>query len=75
MMKRNLIIFLIAIILWGSGCASHPPVFPQMPEKDVTNMGITFSVEMSIENPYHQEREKVEFWNALWSEAQHKMGI
>ena len=23
---------------------------------------------MSIENPYHQEREKVEFWNALWSE-------
>ena len=48
MMKRNLIIFLIAIILWGSGCASHPPVFPQMPEKGVTNMGFTFSVENLI---------------------------
>jgi hypothetical protein len=23
---------------------------------------------LSIENPYHQEREKFEFWNALWSE-------
>ena len=48
MMKRNLIIFLIAIILWGSGCASHPSVFPQMPEKGVTNMGFTFSVENLI---------------------------
>jgi hypothetical protein len=48
MMKRNLIIFLIAIIFWGSGCASHPPVFPQMPEKGVTNMGFTFSVENLI---------------------------
>ena len=48
MMKRNLIIFLIAIILWGSGCASHPPVFPQMPEKGETNMGFTFSVENLI---------------------------
>ena len=48
MMKRNLIIFLTAIILWGSGCASHPPVFPQMPEKGVTNMGFTFSVENLI---------------------------
>ena len=48
MMKRNLIIFLIAIILWGSGCASHTSVFPQMPEKGVTNMGFTFSVENLI---------------------------
>jgi len=48
MMKRNLIIFLIAIILWGSGCASHPPVFPQMPVKGETNMGFTFSVENLI---------------------------
>ena len=48
MMKRNPIIFLIAIILWGSGCASHPSVFPQMPEKGVTNMGFTFSVENLI---------------------------
>lgn len=48
MMKRNLIIFLIAIILWGSGCASHPPVFPQYPKKGETNMGFTFSVENVI---------------------------
>ena len=23
---------------------------------------------LSVENPYHREREKLEFWNALWSE-------
>ena len=48
MMKRNPIIFLIAIILWGSGCASHPPVYPKEPRKGNTNMGFTFSVENVI---------------------------
>ena len=48
MMKRNPILLLIAVILWGSGCASHPPVFPQMPKKGETNMGFTFSVENLI---------------------------
>jgi len=48
MMKRNLCLLSFAIILWVNGCASHPPVFPQMPKKGETNMGFTFSAENLI---------------------------
>ena len=36
MTMRNLILLLMAIILWGSGCASHPPVLPQTPKEGET---------------------------------------
>ena len=45
---RNLILLLMAIILWGSGCASHPPVLPQTPKEGETNMGFSFSTENVI---------------------------
>jgi len=48
MTMRNLILLLMAIILWGSGCASHPPVFPQTPKEGETNMGFSFATENII---------------------------
>ena len=33
---QNLIILFIAIFLWGAGCASHPPVLPQVPVEGET---------------------------------------
>ncbi|SVB70550.1 uncharacterized protein METZ01_LOCUS223404, partial [marine metagenome] len=48
MTMRNLILLLMAIILWGTGCASHPPVLPQPPKEGETNMGFTFAAENVI---------------------------
>ena len=48
MIMRNLILLFIAIYLWGAGCASHPPVLPQVPVKGETNTGFSFSVENII---------------------------
>jgi hypothetical protein len=45
---RNLLLLYIAVLLWGAGCAAHPPVFPQMPKKGESNMGFTFSLENVI---------------------------
>jgi len=38
----------MVIILWGAGCASHPPVLPQTPKEGETNMGFSFSTENVI---------------------------
>tara|TARA_A100001037_G_scaffold306161_1_gene349641 strand:- start:16780 stop:17478 length:699 start_codon:yes stop_codon:yes gene_type:complete len=48
MLKRNLSLLYLAIILFCASCASHPPVFPQMPKKGETNMGFTFAAENLI---------------------------
>ena len=48
MLNRNLILLSIAILVWGTGCAAHAPVFPEVPKKGETNMGFTFSVENLI---------------------------
>ena len=45
---QNLIILFIAIFLWGAGCASHPPVLPQVPVEGETNMGFSFAAENVI---------------------------
>ena len=48
MNRWKLSILLIFVILWGSGCASHPPVLPKEITKGDTHMGFTFSVENVI---------------------------
>ena len=48
MIMRNLILLFIAIYLWGAGCASHPPVLPQIPVEGETNMGFSFAAENVI---------------------------
>ena len=43
-------IFILFILLniWLGGCASHPPVLPQVPKEGETNMGFSFAVENII---------------------------
>ena len=48
MNRWKLSILLIFVILWGSGCASHPPVLPKEITKGDTHMGFTFSIENVI---------------------------
>ena len=48
MNRWKLSILLILVILWGSGCASHPPVLPKEITKGDTHMGFTFSIENVI---------------------------
>ena len=48
MNRWKLYILLILVILWGSGCASHPPVLPKEITKGDTHMGFTFSIENVI---------------------------
>lgn len=38
----------MAVLLWGAGCASHPPAFPEMPKKGETNLGFSLSMENVI---------------------------
>jgi len=48
MNRWKLSILLILVILWGSGCASHPPVLPKEITKGDTHVGFTFSIENVI---------------------------
>ncbi len=48
MINRNILILSFIIILWIGGCASHPPVLPQIPKEGVTSTGFSFSVENVI---------------------------
>ena len=48
MINQNLSILLMVVLLWGFGCASHPPVLPQVPVKGETNTGFSFSIENII---------------------------
>ncbi len=48
MIIRNLFLPFLSIMIFLSGCASHPPVFPQMPVKGQTNAGFSFAVENVI---------------------------
>jgi len=48
MNRWKLYILLILVILWGSGCASHPPVLPKEITKGDTHVGFTFSIENVI---------------------------
>ena len=36
------------MMLWGYGCASHPPVLAKEPRKGETDMGFSFSAENVI---------------------------
>jgi len=47
MVNKILILFFVYFLLF-TGCASHPPVVPQLPKEGETNMGISFSLENVI---------------------------
>ena len=44
----KIIFFTILVFLCFEGCASHPPVLPQLPKEGKTNMGFAFSAENII---------------------------
>ncbi len=48
MIIRNLTLIFLPLALLLVGCASHPPVLPQTPEKGQINTGFSFSIENVI---------------------------
>ena len=42
----KIFILIILLNIWLGGCASHPPVLPQVPKEGETNMGFSLQSKM-----------------------------